>query len=611
MCGIVGYVGPRPAFPVIAEGLGRLEYRGYDSAGIALLDEARLKVRRTVGRVRGLWADDAGEGLRGHIGVGHTRWATHGRPAVENAHPQVDCSGAIAVVHNGIIENHAALRAWLVSRGHVFRSDTDTEVISHLVEEHVGGDQETVVRKVAEHLVGDYALAILSEHFPDTIAALRSGSPPLVIGVGSDEHYLASDTLALAPYTREVVMLEEGELAILAREATTTIRVADGRPITRRAVHIPWSVEDADLGGHPHFMHKEIHEQPAALRRTLSRRASRETAEITLDGTPMTERQWRDVRRVALVGCGTSYHASLIARRFFEGLAHIATDVDIASEFRYRDLLLGPEDVCIFVSQSGETADTLGALRAARSQGARVLGICNVPGSSLTRDADAVVMTATGPEIGVASTKAFTSQVLALFLIALHAARARGTVSADRARALLGDVATLPARVEEMLAGEERVAALATLFQGYRDFFFLGRGVHYPVALEGALKLKEIAYLRAEAFPAGEMKHGPLALIDRSTVTIVLSPAGPTHDKMLSTIEEVKARDGQVVALATEGDETITALTDHVLRVPPTTELLMPCLLAVPLQFFAYHMAVLGGRDVDRPRNLAKSVTVE
>jgi glucosamine--fructose-6-phosphate aminotransferase (isomerizing) len=611
MCGIVGYVGPRPAFPVIAEGLGRLEYRGYDSAGIALLDEARLKVRRTVGLVRGLWADDAGEGLRGHIGVGHTRWATHGRPAVENAHPQVDCSGAIAVVHNGIIENHAALRAWLVSRGHVFRSDTDTEVISHLVEEHVGGDQETVVRKVAEHLVGDYALAILSEHFPDTIAALRSGSPPLVIGVGSDEHYLAPDTLALAPYTREVVMLEEGELAILAREATTTIRVADGRPITRRAVHIPWSVEDADLGGHPHFMHKEIHEQPAALRRTLSRRASRETAEITLDGTPMTERQWRDVRRVALVGCGTSYHASLIARRFFEGLAHIATDVDIASEFRYRDLLLGPEDVCIFVSQSGETADTLGALRAARSQGARVLGICNVPGSSLTRDADAVVMTATGPEIGVASTKAFTSQVLALFLIALHAARARGTVSADRARALLGDVATLPARVEEMLAGEERVAALATLFQGYRDFFFLGRGVHYPVALEGALKLKEIAYLRAEAFPAGEMKHGPLALIDRSTVTIVLSPAGPTHDKMLSTIEEVKARDGQVVALATEGDETITALTDHVLRVPPTTELLMPCLLAVPLQFFAYHMAVLGGRDVDRPRNLAKSVTVE
>jgi glucosamine--fructose-6-phosphate aminotransferase (isomerizing) len=611
MCGIVGYVGPRPAFPIVAEGLRRLEYRGYDSAGVALLHDGKVVLRRTVGRVQGLWTEHAGQALPGDVGIGHTRWATHGRPAIENAHPHLDCTGTVAVVHNGIIENHAALRAWLVSRGHVFRSETDTEVIAHLVEEHVGGDQETVVRKVAEHLQGDYALAIVSEHFPGTIAALRCGSPPLVIGLGADERYVASDALALAPYTRQLLALDEGALAILAPDAVTTISVADGRPITPAPIEVPWDVEEADLAGHPHFMHKEIHEQPAALRRTLCGRTSRDTGDVTLDGAPMTERQWQAAGRVTLVACGTSYHASLIARRFFEGFARITTDVDIASEFRYRDLLLGPGDVCIFVSQSGETADTLGALRAARAQGARVLGVCNVPGSSLTRDADAVVMTATGPEIGVASTKAFTAQVAALFLLALQAGRARGAVAADRARGLLTEVATLPARVAEVLRTEPRVAALASLFRGHRDVFFLGRGLHYPVALEGALKLKEIAYVRAEAFPAGEMKHGPLALIDRSTVTFVLAPTGPTHDKMLSTIEEVKARNGNVVALATEGDDAITPLVDHVLRVPATADVLMPCLLAVPLQLFAYHMALLAGHDVDRPRNLAKSVTVE
>jgi glutamine---fructose-6-phosphate transaminase (isomerizing) len=612
MCGIVGYVGPRQAFPVIAEGLSRLEYRGYDSAGIALLGDGKLALRRTVGRVQGLWAENWGEALAGSLGIGHTRWATHGRPAEANAHPHVDCTGTLAVVHNGIIENHAELRAALVARGHVFRSETDTEVIAHLMEEHLGGALETVVRKVSEHLRGDYALAIVAEEYPDTIAALRNGSPPLVIGVGPDgEHYVASDALALASYTRELMILESGELAMLSRDAITTIRVADGRPVTRRPVRIPWDVEDVDLAGHPDFMHKEIHEQPVALRRTLGRRGFLEPAGLTLDGVPMTDQQWRDVQRVVLVACGTSYHAGLIARRYFEGLARIPVDIDIASEFRYRDLLLGPEDVCIFVSQSGETADTLGALHAARSQGARVLGVCNVPGSSLTRDADAVVMTATGPEIGVASTKAFTAQIVALFLTALRAARARETVAADHARTLLGDLTTLPARVEELLSREKQVAALASQFQGYRDFFFLGRGIQYPVALEGALKLKEIAYVRAEAFPAGEMKHGPLALIDRNTVTIALAPAGATHDKMLSTIEEVKARDGQVIAVASEKDDAITSLVDHVIRVPSTTDLLMPCLVAIPLQFFAYHMAVMSGRDVDRPRNLAKSVTVE
>jgi glucosamine--fructose-6-phosphate aminotransferase (isomerizing) len=612
MGGIVGYVGPRQAFPIIAEGLARLEYRGDDSAGIALLADGKLALRRTVGRVHGLWAENWGAALAGSIGIGHTRWATHGRPTIENAHPHRDCTGTVAVAHDGIIENHAELRAALVSRGHVFRSETDTEVIAHLVEEHLGGDQESVVRKVAELLRGDYALAIVTEEFPDTIAAVRSGTPPLVIGVGPDgEHYLASDAVALASYSRELMVLERGEMAILARDAVTTLRLGDGLTVNRRPVRIPWDAEDVELAGHRDFMHKEIHEQPTALRRTLGRRAFPEPAGLTFDGVPMTDERWRTVQRVVLVGCGTSHHAGLIARRYFEGLARIPVDVDIASEFRYRDLLLGPEDVCIFVSQSGETADTLGALHAARAQGARVLGVCNVPGSSLTRDADAVVMTATGPEIGVASTKTFTAQVAALLMIALRAARARATVDGEGARALLGELTRLPARVEALLGGEARVAALARQFQGARDFFFLGRGIHYPVALEGALKLKEIAGVRAEAFPAGEMKHGPLALVDRDTVTVALAPAGPTHAKMVSTIEEVKARDGRVIAVASEGDEAIASLVDHVIRIPQATDLLTPCLLAIPLQLFAYHMAVLGGHDVDRPRHLAKSVSVE
>lgn len=611
MCGIVGYVGYRDAFPLITEALTRLEYRGYDSAGVAMLNEGKLLVQRTVGRAQNLSSANGAQALPGHIGIGHTRWATHGKPSVRNAHPHLDCTGSIAVVHNGIIENHQELQERLASRGHIFRSETDTEVVAHLVEEHLSGNLEDTVRKVVGLLRGDYALGILSEHAPNCLAAARSGSPPLLVGLGEAEHFLSSDTLSLTPYTRTIWPLEDGELAVLAGDQVKIMSARGGRPIQRSAIRIGWSPEEAELAGHSHFMHKEIHEQPSAILRTFRHRASVETAEVRLEDFSVSPRQWRDVRRMALVACGTSYHAALIGRWFFESLARIPVDVDFSSEFRYRDVLLGPEDLCVFISQSGETADTLGALRVAKANGAGVLAVCNVPGSSLTREADGVVLTSTGPEIGVASTKAFTAQIVALFLMALQAGRARGCVTVDQGGSLLRDLARLPVQMEELLQQEERVAALAAMFQWCRDFFFLGRSLYYPVALEGALKLKEIAYVRAEAFPAGEMKHGPLALVDRTTTTVVIAPAGSTHSKMLSTIEEVKAREGNIIALCTKGDEAILPLVDQTLPLPPASDYLMPCLVAIPLQLFAYHMAVLRGCDVDRPRNLAKCVTVE
>jgi glucosamine--fructose-6-phosphate aminotransferase (isomerizing) len=611
MCGIVGYVGYRAAFPLITEGLTRLEYRGYDSAGVAVLADDKLLVRWTVGRVQNLLSGNGAQALPGHVGIGHTRWATHGKPSVKNAHPQVDCTGSIAVVHNGIIENHKELRDRLASRGHVFRSETDTEVVAHLVEDHLGGDLEDTIRKVMELLRGDYALGILSEHAPNSLAAARSGNPPLLIGIGEGEHFLSSDILSVAPYTQTILPLEEGELAVLTRDGAEIVSARGGGPVRRSPARVAWSPEEAELTGHSHFMHKEIHEQPSAIQRTFRHRVSTETAEVHLEGLSLTGRQLWDVNRMALVACGTSYHAGLIGRWFFESLARIPVDVDFSSEFRQRDLLLGPQDLCVFISQSGETADTLGALRAAKASGARALAVCNVPGSSLTRQADGVVLTSTGPEIGVASTKAFTAQIVALFLMALQAGRARGLVTADQARSLLKNLVGLPAQMEELLQEEERIAGLAAVFHWCRDFFFLGRGLYYPVALEGALKLKEIAYVRAEAFPAGEMKHGPLALVDRTTTTVVIAPAGRMHSKMVSTIEEVKAREGNVIALCTKGDEATLPLVDRTLPLPSTSDYLMPCLVAIPLQLFAYHMAVLRGCDVDRPRNLAKSVTVD
>jgi glucosamine--fructose-6-phosphate aminotransferase (isomerizing) len=609
MCGIVGYVGHPGAFDTIIGALTRLGYRGYDSAGVALVADDALVVRRTLGAVANLATAEAVP-ADARVGVGHTRWATHGRPSVANAHPHVDCTGGVAVVHNGIIENHQALRELLTARGHRFRSDTDTEVVAHLLEEHAGGALETTVRKVVDVLQGDFALVIVSAAAPDRLVAARSGSPPLLLGLGDGEQFLASDVLALTPYTDTVVALEEGDVAVLVPSGVDVID-RRGEPARRASVDVTWRAEDAARGRHAHFMHKEIHEQPAATRRAFAGRVDAGRGSVALEGPPLRAERWRTLDRVTLIGCGTAYHAALLGRRFFERLARLPVAVEVASEFRYQDPLVGPGDVCIGVSQSGETADTLGALRVARRLGADVLGVCNVPGSAMTREVHGVVMTRTGPEIGVASTKAFIAQVVALLLLALDAGRARGAVGAGETAGLLAELERLPDVLATVLARESAVADVARACRPYRDFFFLGRGLAYPVALEAALKLKEIAYVHAEAFPAGEMKHGPLALIDGRTVTFALTPDDATRGKMLGTIEEVRARDGRVLFVGTEGDDEARRNADWAITLPRVDERLAPCVLTVPLQLFAYHTAVLAGHDVDRPRNLAKSVTVE
>ena len=605
MCGIVGYIGPRQATPILLEGLTRLEYRGYDSAGVAVVSPAGIEVRRTVGRVETLREDAAS--VPGYVGIGHTRWATHGSPTRANAHPHTDCTGRIAVVHNGIITNHAALHAWLESRGHRFTSETDSEVIAHALEEFACDDLAASLQKVADVLEGEYALAVIAESAGACIVAARRGHAPLLLGLGAGECIVASDPLALAPHASTMIALEDGDIAVVHPDG---IDVMDhGMPVHRVARPVTFPDQEPELGNHPHFMHKEIHEQPAALRRTLQERAPASRETMTRRCLPKA--RWRRARRIRLIACGTSFHAALLGRWFFEGLARVAVDVEISSEFVVREPLVAAGDICIFVSQSGETADTLAAAEIARARGAAVVGVCNVPGSSLTRLAETVAMTETGPEIGVASTKSFTAQVVVLLLLAVEAARARDRIASAHERAILSDLAGLPDAVESVLQGEAGVAAVAEAFRGCHDVFYLGRGLYDPIALEGALKLKEIAYVHAEAFAAGEMKHGPLALIDERAVTVALVPAGPLHTRMLTTMHEVRARGGRLVALTTtDAAESVAPLADHVLTVPAASDWLLPILLSIPLQLFAYHTAVLAEHDVDRPRNLAKSVTV-
>jgi len=600
MCGIVGYVGSRNAFPVLTGGLRRLEYRGYDSAGVALAAAGGLAVLRAVGAVANLDAM-AGEAPAATSGIAHTRWATHGKPSVANAHPHRDCRGGIAVVHNGIIENHAALRDWLTSRGHRFTSETDTEVIAHALEEFSGGAFEGTLEKATEVLRGDYAIAVVTDQAPGVVFAARAGHPPLLVGLGEGECFLASDVLALAPHTRDIVAVESGEIAVLTRAGAEVTR--GGERVQRAPIQVPWTPADAERNGHATFMHKEIHEQPSAIRRTLGAWPD--------GGAAVPEARWRGLRRLVCIACGTSHHASLVGRWYAERLARLPVVVDVSSEFLFREPLLGPDDLVVVVSQSGETADTLAALQLARAQGAQTLAVCNVPGSSMTREADGVLMTATGPEIGVASTKAFTAQLVVLLRLAVEAGRARGVLAAADAEAALRELATMPALMERLLREEDRYAGLAGRLDGVRDFFYIGRGLYYPIALEGALKLKEIAYVRAEAFPGGELKHGPLALVDDQTVTVALAPAGPTHSRMLATIQEVRARGGRVVALGSEGDDALAPLADVTLEAPAASDSVMPALLSIPLQLLAYHIAVRRGCNVDRPRNLAKSVTVE
>jgi len=617
MCGIVGYVGYKPAVPVIIDGLRRLEYRGYDSAGVAVVGPAAgLQIRRAEGKLRNLEEAIRLNPLEGSYGIGHTRWATHGRPTEENAHPHRDCRGDIVVVHNGIIENYLALKKQLASEGHVFVTETDTEVIAHLIEKYQNGKLEEAVRKAVVELGGIYAIAVLSRRDPDKIVAVRNG-PPAVIGLGRDEYFVASDLPAILHHTRDVFFLADGDIAVITPRG---VHLADfhGRPVTRAVQHITWDPIMAEKGGYKHFMLKEIFEQPRAVRDTTLGRISVDTGRVFLDEMQLSDDDFRSVRQVKMVGCGTSWHAALAGKFMMEKLARLPVEVDYGSEFRYRDPIMPPDTLTVVITQSGETADSIAAQREAKARGSATLAICNVPGSMVTREAAGTLYTHAGPEIGVASTKAFTSQLAALYILTLHLAGLRGTLSAEQERGYMQELTRLPAKLERVLEHDALYEDLARRFFRADNFLFLGRGIHYPIALEGALKLKEISYIHAEGYPAGEMKHGPNALIDEKLPVVVIATREPgnaesqlRYEKTLSNIKEVKAREGTVIALVTEGDTDVTESADFAIPLPPAVELLSPILEIAPLQLLAYHIAVRRGCDVDQPRNLAKSVTVE
>jgi len=609
MCGIVGYIGKKDAGPILMDCLKRLEYRGYDSAGVGVIQEDRIELRRSAGKIAELERVLGQSPLHGRTGIAHTRWATHGRPSAANAHPHSDCASSVAVVHNGIIENHRPLRRALESQGHRFGSQTDTEVIPHLIESR-GGEIEAATQEAVRELEGDYALAVISRRDPGKVVAVRSGGPPLIVGFAPDGFFLTSDASAILPYTRDVLSLEEGEMAVLSGDG---VRLAtfDGRVVDRSPFRVPWDAETAQKGGFPHFMLKEIWEQPRAIRDTWAGRVDLEAGDVRLPELGLDDETLARVRRIVLVACGTSWHASLVGKHVLESVCKVPVEVDVASEYRYRSPVVDPETLTVAISQSGETADTLGAVRESRARGSKAVAICNVVGSTLARDADGVLYTHAGPEIGVASTKAFTSQLVALDLLAIRLGRARGVLPADSARDLLRELADIPRLAGELLGRAEGLLEIASTLRTSTSVLYLGRGIQYPLALEGALKLKEISYIHAEGYPAGEMKHGPIALIDRTVPVVAIAPLGRLYEKTLSNVEEVKARDGRVIAIASEDDREIAGKADHVFRLPRTSELLLPILTALPLQLLAYHAAVLRGCDVDQPRNLAKSVTVE
>ena len=617
MCGIVGYIGEQKAVPIILDGLKRLEYRGYDSAGIAVLEKGNcLGVRRASGKLRNL--EDALQlnPVEGSYGIGHTRWATHGRPTEENAHPHRDCHGDIVVVHNGIVENYLTLKQQLVEEGHKFVTETDTEVIAHLVEKHFDGNLENAVRDAVRQLTGVFALSVISRKDPNKIVAARSG-PPVVVGLGEHEYFVASDVPAILGYTRDMFFLADGDMAILTRDG---VHLTDfnGRPVKRQVSHILWDPIMAEKGGYKHFMLKEIYEQPRAVRDTTLGRVGQESGRIFLDEMDISAREFKEFRQVRIVACGTSWHAALAGKFMMERLARVPVEVDYGSEFRYRDPLVGRDTLTVVISQSGETADTLAAQREAKHKGSKTLAICNVVGSMITREASGTLITHAGPEIGVASTKAFTCQLTALFLLAMYLGQRREVLSEDTSRHLVERLLHLPGQMEEILRRDHIYDDLAKELFRSTDFLYLGRGIHFPIALEGALKLKEISYIHAEGYPAGEMKHGPNALIDENLPAVVLATRDFSdesskllYEKTLSNIQEVKAREGKVIAVACEGDDEVAKVANHVISIPTTHDLLLPILEVVPLQLLAYHIAVRRGCDVDQPRNLAKSVTVE
>jgi len=624
MCGIVGYVGKKSVVPIIIEGLRRLEYRGYDSAGIAVAGNGDgLQLRRAEGKLRNLEEVIRQRPIQGSYGIGHTRWATHGRPTEENAHPHRDCTGKIVVVHNGIVENYLSLKKKLTEEGHTFKTETDTEIIAHLIEKYSRSSGngkrpslEDAVRQAVKQLSGVFALAVISSDDSNKIVAARNG-PPAVIGLGNDEYFVASDVPAILYHTRDIVFLADGDMAVVTEDGVQ-LTDFDGKPVVRPVQHVMWDPILAEKGGFKHFMLKEIYEQPRAVRDTTLGRVSQATGQIFLDQMEITEAEFRAAKKINIIACGTSWHAGQAGKFMIETLARMPVEVDYASEWRYRNPIVDPETLTLVISQSGETADTIAAQREAKARGSKTLAICNVVGSMITREAQGTIYTHAGPEIGVASTKAFTGQLTALYIFAMYLAQVRGTMSSEQARAAMQELTRIPAKLETILTHDEACDDLAKRYQKVHDFLFLGRGIHYPIALEGALKLKEISYIHAEGYPAGEMKHGPNALIDENLPVVVIATRDANnpgsvlrYEKTISNLKEVKARSGVVIALATEGDEEIKEAADHVLCVPAAPEELSPILEIVPLQLLAYHIAVRRGCDVDQPRNLAKSVTVE
>ena len=613
MCGIIGYIGSKPVVPVLIEGLRRMEYRGYDSAGVAVVSPEGIALRRSAGKLANLENAIRMHPVDGVYGVGHTRWATHGRPTEENAHPHRDCTGRIVVVHNGIIENYLELKEELQSQGHEFKTETDTEIVAHLVEREMHADGlENAVRRALQTMRGMFALVLVSAEDPEKIVAVRNG-PPIVIGLGKDEFFVASDIPAILSHTRDVVFLGDEEMAVITR---TGVEFTDfrGRAVSKTTQRVMWDPIAAEKGGHKHFMLKEIYEQPSAARDTILGRVSLDRGRIFLEDLNIADETIRAVEKITIVACGTSWHAGLVGKYLIEALAHVPVEVDYGSEYRYRNPIVAARELAIVITQSGETADTLAALREARRKGSSTIAICNVVGSMATREADGTVYTHAGPEIGVASTKAFTSQLVALQLLALHLAQIRNTLSSTEIRRHIAELLKMPQLLEQALKAAGATEKVAERFYTHTDFLFLGRGINYPIALEGALKLKEISYIHAEGYPAGEMKHGPIALIDEQMPVVAIAPNDHVFEKMRGNVQEAKARGGAVIAITTEGDARMAAILDDrdvLLPMPATSALLTPVLMTIPLQLLAYYIAVRRGCDVDQPRNLAKSVTVE
>ncbi|MCX6136029.1 MAG: glutamine--fructose-6-phosphate transaminase (isomerizing) [Ignavibacteriales bacterium] len=610
MCGIVGYIGDKDALPSLLDGLKRLEYRGYDSAGVALMDSSTLTVTKRIGKVSELEKEFAGREAKQTLGIGHTRWATHGEPSDINAHPHMDEANAIALIHNGIIENYAAIRTKMEQAGHIFRSATDTEALVHLIEEmkNIFGDLETAVRLALRQVDGTYGIAVISSYEPDKIIVARKGSP-LILGIGDGEFFVASDAAAIIHHTRNVVYLSDGEIAVLTRHSSE-IKTIDNVDIEKRVEEITFDLEQIEKGGYEHFMIKEIMEQPETLRNAMRGRVLLESGDVKLSGLREVLPVLENARRIIITACGTSFHAALVGEYMLEQFGHLPVEVEYASEFRYRDPIVNPGDVVFLISQSGETADTLAALREARQKGAAVLGICNVVGSTIARESQGGVYIHAGPEIGVASTKAFTSQLVVLSLITILIARQRG-LSEEAGREMGRALLALPEQVEAILKNTDHIKAVAERFKDSTNALYLGRGYNFPVALEGALKLKEISYIHAEGYPAAEMKHGPIALIDENMPVIIIAPKDNTYEKIVSNVQEVKARKGRVIAIVNDDDRTLEGMAEYVIRVPRTLPCFAPILNIIPLQLLAYYIAVQRGCNVDQPRNLAKSVTVE